>query len=68
MVKLIQGCCVSRMIECCELPHSKVKEISIKVKLYDCLRETVANRTQWLDCRMAKQNLAGKCLNHGTVV
>jgi hypothetical protein len=49
-------------MECCELPHSKVLECFIKVNFgYDYLREVVANRTHWLDCIMAKWNLAGKC-------
>jgi hypothetical protein len=69
MGKLIQGCCGSRVMECCELPHSKVLECFIKVKFgYDYLREVVANRTHWLDCRMAKWNLAGKCSDQGTIV
>jgi hypothetical protein len=28
---------------------------------YDFLGEAAENRTHWLDCRMAKWNLAGKC-------
>jgi hypothetical protein len=35
---------------------------------YDCLGEAVENRTPWLDCRMAKWNLDGKCSDQGTIV
>jgi hypothetical protein len=56
-------------MECSKLLHSKVLECFIKVNFgYDCLREVVENRTHWLDCRMAKWNLAGKCSDDGTIV
>ena len=35
---------------------------------YDCLGEAAENRTPWLDCRMAKWNLNGKCPDQGTIV
>jgi hypothetical protein len=35
---------------------------------YDCLGEAAENRTHWLDCGMAKWNLARKCSNEGTTV
>jgi hypothetical protein len=34
---------------------------------YDCLGEATKNRTHWLDCRMVKWNLAGKCSYQGTI-
>jgi hypothetical protein len=56
-------------MKCFELPHSKVLECFIKVNFgYDCLREAAINRTHWLDCRMAKWNLAGKCSDQRTIV
>ena len=35
---------------------------------YDCLGEATENRTHWLDCRMGKWKLDGKCSNQGTIV
>jgi hypothetical protein len=56
-------------MECYELLHSKVMECFIKVKFgYDYLRETGVNRKHWLDCRMAKWNLVGKCSDDGTLL
>lgn len=64
MVNLIQGYCGGKVMECSELPHSRVLEGFIKVKLgYAFLREVVANITHWLDCRITKWNLVGKCSN-----
>jgi hypothetical protein len=66
---LVQEYCGSRVMGCSKLLHSKVLECFIKENFgYDCLREVVVNRTPQLDCRMAKWNLAGKCLDHGTIV
>jgi hypothetical protein len=46
MVKLIQGYCGGKVMECSELPHSRVLEGFIKVKLgYVCLREVASNIT-----------------------
>jgi hypothetical protein len=68
MVKLVQGCCGIRGMECFELPHSKVLDYFIRVNFgYDFLREVIANKTYWLDGRMAKWNLAGTCSNSGTI-
>jgi hypothetical protein len=69
MVKLIQGCCDRRVTKCCELPHSKVLECLIKVKFgYVFQREGAVNRTHWLDCRMSKWKLDGKCLDQRKIV
>jgi hypothetical protein len=35
---------------------------------YDYLGEGTKNRTHWLDCRMAKWSLVGKCSDQGTIV
>ena len=34
----------------------------------DCLGEFAENRKHWLDCKMAKWNLVGKCSDQGTIV
>jgi hypothetical protein len=69
MGKLIQGCCGSRVMECCEKPHSKVLECFIEVNIgYEYLRKVVSNRTHRLDCILARWKLAGKCSVDGTIV
>jgi len=35
---------------------------------YDYLREVVAYRIHWLDCRIAKWNLDGKCSDQGIIM
>jgi hypothetical protein len=51
------------------MPYFKVFKCFIKVNFeHEFLREVVANRTHWLDCRMAKRNLVGKCSDHRTIM
>jgi hypothetical protein len=56
-------------MECSELLHSKVLKCFIKLNFgYDCLIEVFVNRTHWLDCKIIKWNLVGKCSDDGTIV